>query len=237
MNNTSTFIWFLLYVHHRSKDDKPILATWLSWARHLLSPLKGGSNRDNKGQKAFQSVIQQLWNLVSRAPVLTLGSVHLSLMSFVGVWFWSNPSNFGVPIPCYPSPAIVGGSVSFSSSALRIWSLFIYSLLLIPGINPVPGSSFSCRYISYTTSLGATSPVLEAMPECFGCYRTALRNIPQTLQRILDSKDGVHCPHPMRKPRLSPFRLRNRLHPLLAFLALPNPVDSAIHSPPCQPFY
>ncbi|KAJ7266264.1 hypothetical protein C8J57DRAFT_1001461, partial [Mycena rebaudengoi] len=32
MNNTSTWIWFILYVHHRSKhDDRPIQASWSAW--------------------------------------------------------------------------------------------------------------------------------------------------------------------------------------------------------------
>ncbi|KAJ7926633.1 hypothetical protein B0H13DRAFT_1476488, partial [Mycena leptocephala] len=31
MNNTSTWIWFILYVHYRSKADKPIPATWNQW--------------------------------------------------------------------------------------------------------------------------------------------------------------------------------------------------------------
>src|SRR5712671_1571429 len=43
MNNTSTFIWFLLYAHQRSKNDtkgKVIPATWAGWYKHLSSPLR-----------------------------------------------------------------------------------------------------------------------------------------------------------------------------------------------------
>jgi hypothetical protein len=42
MNNTSMFIWFLLYAHHRSKADGKRLAvpaTWNRWKQTLLSPL------------------------------------------------------------------------------------------------------------------------------------------------------------------------------------------------------
>ena len=42
MNNTSTFIWFLLHAHHRSKenDQEIIPATWSAWKKHLLEPLR-----------------------------------------------------------------------------------------------------------------------------------------------------------------------------------------------------
>ncbi|KAJ7857513.1 hypothetical protein B0H13DRAFT_1640949 [Mycena leptocephala] len=48
MNNTSTWIWFLLYAHHLTKPDgenrrnsrKPTPATWSAWIGVLLSPLR-----------------------------------------------------------------------------------------------------------------------------------------------------------------------------------------------------
>lgn len=76
--------------------------------------------------------------LLSQAPVLTFGSIHLSLMAALGLWLWSNPSKFGTPIHCDPSLSIVGGLVPFSSQALRSCSLFLYSLLLVPGVNLFP---------------------------------------------------------------------------------------------------
>ncbi|KAJ6487313.1 hypothetical protein DFH09DRAFT_1457043, partial [Mycena vulgaris] len=40
MNNTSTWIWFILYVHHRSKrGDRPSGANWSEWRDALLEPL------------------------------------------------------------------------------------------------------------------------------------------------------------------------------------------------------
>jgi hypothetical protein len=84
------------------------------------------------------SVFQRAWHFVSEKPVLTLGSIHLSLMGAIGLWLWSNPSKFGTPIgPCDPSVTVVGGA-RFSSPGLRIFSLAIYSLLIIPGLNLVP---------------------------------------------------------------------------------------------------
>lgn len=170
MNNTSTWIWFLLYVHHRSKADENLVpATWSEWRRVLVSPLDellhgkdeeddnvngknhtGEGNHDNKqvvepiaagassNPTIYPSFLHRLSLLVSQAPVLTLGSIHLSLMAAIGIWLWSNPSEFGRAIPCYPSLTIVGGAVRFSSTALKYCSLLIYSLLLIPGVNLVP---------------------------------------------------------------------------------------------------
>src|SRR5712671_4503214 len=43
MNNTSTFIWFLLYAHHRSiNEDKSLVipVTWSGWLELLFSPLR-----------------------------------------------------------------------------------------------------------------------------------------------------------------------------------------------------
>jgi hypothetical protein len=160
MNNTSTFIWFLLYAHRRSRNkDKAILipATWSDWSKLLLFPLRrlGGASLeraekgndredDNQGRrqssngKTCISLIQRSWDLISQAPVLALGSIHLTLMSAVGIWLWSDPSKFGTPIPCDPSLAIAGGAVRFSSQAMHICSLLMYSLFLIPGVNLIP---------------------------------------------------------------------------------------------------
>ena len=240
MNNTSTFIWFLLYVHHRSKEDRPIPATWSSWARHLLSPLsRNKSERNHTTKQAVTSKIQHLWNLVSRAPVLTLGSVHLSLMACVGVWLWSNPPKFGAPIPCHPSLAIVGGAVSFSSSALRIWSLFIYSLLLVPGINLVPGFLFFLSlHILYNKSRMRHARFWMRCQNALDAVRRmprALQNIPQTLRQILDNvlqrrralfpsdEEAIgdnHRPIPFGEPFT---------HPASGTSHLINPADSEIH--------
>jgi hypothetical protein len=61
MNNTSTFIWFLLYAHHRSKASSKIEvipATWSDWSKALLSPVnhlvtgKGKASRDQDEKTA-----------------------------------------------------------------------------------------------------------------------------------------------------------------------------------------
>ncbi|KAJ7477569.1 hypothetical protein FB451DRAFT_191424, partial [Mycena latifolia] len=161
MNNTSTWIWFLLYAHHLSKADKgkergtdwkprcpccrlepgrnPILATWSDWAPVVLSSKAcGRHDRARSGPALVLRIVDRPWDLFSRAPVLILGSFHLSLMAAVGIWLWLNPVKFGAPIHCDPTLTIVGGPVHFSSPALRIFSLAMYFLLLIPGINLLP---------------------------------------------------------------------------------------------------
>ncbi|KAJ7702086.1 hypothetical protein B0H14DRAFT_2416782, partial [Mycena olivaceomarginata] len=41
MNNTSTWIWFILYVHHRSKrDGQPTGVNWSDWWKNLIEPLR-----------------------------------------------------------------------------------------------------------------------------------------------------------------------------------------------------
>ncbi|KAJ7934048.1 hypothetical protein B0H13DRAFT_2497630, partial [Mycena leptocephala] len=42
MNNTSTWIWFIFFVHNQSKpddDQRPIRASWREWRATLLEPL------------------------------------------------------------------------------------------------------------------------------------------------------------------------------------------------------
>ena len=230
MNNTSTFIWFLLYAHHRSKNEnKSILipATWSDWFKVLLSPLRrlgtshsgasleraekgddredgnqGGQQSSNsrndgdgvapeKPSKTCISLIQRSWDVISQAPVLALGSIHLTLMSAVGIWLWSGPSNFGTPIPCNPTLAIAGGDVRFSSSAMNICSLLIYSLLLIPGVNLLPAFFLLLSpHILYNKSRRQQPQFWRRCRRILDAMRRiprGLRNAPQTLRRIADN--------------------------------------------------
>ncbi|KAJ7259440.1 armadillo-type protein [Mycena rebaudengoi] len=178
MNNTSTWIWFLLYAHHVTKplaheDKKPIPAIWSAWTDVLLSPLRrlvglghlertvgtemgtfGRRQSEHESERQTTSITQRAWYFVSEKPVLTLGSIHLSLMGAIGLWLWSDPSKFGTSIgPCDPSLTVVGGAVRFSSPGLRIFSLAIYSLLVIPGLNLVPPFLFFLAFhITYNRS-------------------------------------------------------------------------------------
>ena len=74
-----------------------------------------------------------------RRVALVLGSLHLTLMSALGLWLWSDPRGFGTADSgCaidHAHLAIAGARVPFGSHALRVFSLFIYGLFLIPGFN------------------------------------------------------------------------------------------------------
>jgi hypothetical protein len=154
MNNTSTWIWFILYIHYQSKrDDRPpIKANWSDWGVALLAPLRellgrneeDGDSAETRISPRIQGVTQRIWRFISGKPVLVLGSIHLSLMAAVGIWLWSNPSKFGQPLDtgCDPTLTVVGVPTHFSSTALRIASLTMYSLVLIPGLNLIPPFAF-----------------------------------------------------------------------------------------------
>ena len=197
MNNTSTWIWFILYVHERSRATyKPVAATWSTWRTALWSAVRtymhgldpegsrdsmtwattqGGEN-DETEQTRLQ---KRLWNslhiqwipavcrpiwwskpmiylrrfarLILAAPVLTLGSIHLSLMAAIGIWLWQDPAGFGKPIDrCTPMLTVFGASVSFNSKPLQILSLIMYAVVLIPGLNLLPPFAFFLfLHISY----------------------------------------------------------------------------------------
>jgi hypothetical protein len=200
MNNTSTWIWFILFVYERSTAKyKPVGATWSTWRAALWSPVSTylhgldpagshdgtptpgqGGKGDEKEQTGLQKVLKHLWNslpmqwvrdvsrpvwrskpviylrrfarLILAAPVLTVGSLHLSLMAAIGIWLWHDPAGFGLPIDrCTPMLTVFGASVSFKSTPLRVFSLTMYSLLLIPGLNLLPPSHSSSSSISHIT--------------------------------------------------------------------------------------
>ncbi|KAJ7678612.1 hypothetical protein B0H17DRAFT_1206675 [Mycena rosella] len=82
MNNTSTWIWFLLYAHHLSKADKRKLRRE-GWDPRCpccrLEPACLNHAKDRR--PALRLVYCTAWDLFSQAPVLILGSLHLSLMA------------------------------------------------------------------------------------------------------------------------------------------------------------
>ncbi|KAJ7729584.1 hypothetical protein B0H16DRAFT_1469965 [Mycena metata] len=172
MNNTSTWIWFILYVHYRSKrDEEPTGAKWSKWRDALLEPLWELLGRTKRASASTPetSIVERIrripqhirhipqrircitwqhiwripkriWHFISEQPVLTLGSIHLSLMAAVGIWLWSDPSKFGQALNpnCDPTLTVIGVPARFSSKPLRIVSLIMYSIVLIPDLNLIP---------------------------------------------------------------------------------------------------
>jgi hypothetical protein len=97
-------------------------------------------------------------NRVFRKIVLSLGSLHLTLMAVVGIWFWSSPTLFESRQPGRPtfhtadcaSTALLSRTIPLSSSPLRAVSLVIYTFFVVPGLNLlVPAALFLALHIGY----------------------------------------------------------------------------------------
>lgn len=102
---------------------------------------------------AAMTAKQNSWiKMAFRRIVMVLGSLHLSLMAGLGIWLWSDPRSFG-PDGCLVDTAnivILGRSVPLGSIGLRGWSLGIYSLFLVPGLNLVlPMALFLGMFLGY----------------------------------------------------------------------------------------
>jgi hypothetical protein len=97
--------------------------------------------------------------------VFILGSLHLTFMSALGIWLWSDPGLFGATKSCtveLVSTAIVGRYIPLGSQGLRAVSLLMYSLFLTPGLNLVmPMIVFLGPYIWYQTWRKNRSSYLE----------------------------------------------------------------------------
>jgi hypothetical protein len=91
--------------------------------------------------------------------VLYLGSLHLTLMAAIAIWFWSSPALFETRQHHEPhqhgylectSMVLLGQTIGLSSASLRIVSLAIYTLFLVPGLNLlVPAVGFLALHIGY----------------------------------------------------------------------------------------
>lgn len=70
---------------------------------------------------------------------ILLGSLHLTLLAALGIWLWSEPRFFGTfDSSCaveFAEFAVLGARVPFGSNSLRIFSLALYGLFLLPGLN------------------------------------------------------------------------------------------------------
>ncbi|KAJ7662678.1 ankyrin repeat-containing domain protein [Mycena polygramma] len=173
MNNTNTFIYFLLYVQHKSQPGSgqipSTLSAWMVHFRHRLSPARFRLSdaekptipdlepeKNPKARGNPQRVARQnSWiKTAFRRITMVLGSLHLSLMAGLGIWLWSDPRSFG-PKGCLVDTAsivVVGRGVPLGSAGLRGWSLGIYSLFLIPGLNLIlPMALFLGLFLGYQT--------------------------------------------------------------------------------------
>ena len=120
INNTNTFIYFILYFYRRAG------------LRHEQVEKDRLSVGSNIGGTQISEMKKTLHNLV-----LLIGSFHLTLMGGVGIWLWSKPDHFGHSPPCSMSTSVVilGHSVPLASKGFQVWSILVYTLLLIPVLN------------------------------------------------------------------------------------------------------
>jgi hypothetical protein len=102
--------------------------------------------------------------------VLSLGSVHLTTMAAIGLWVWSSPYMFEKsqphllesiedlpPIECtYTS--VLRHKIPLMSQGLRLSSLVMYGVFLIPGLNLlIPALVFLALFILYHQSWNLSS--------------------------------------------------------------------------------
>jgi hypothetical protein len=82
--------------------------------------------------------------------VLSLGSLHLTLMAAISIWFWSSPALFGAVqhkplgheiLEC-TTTSLLGKTIALTSSPLRVVSLVIYAFFTVPGLNLVMPAAF-----------------------------------------------------------------------------------------------
>ncbi|KAF6763647.1 hypothetical protein DFP72DRAFT_480069 [Ephemerocybe angulata] len=178
MNNTNAFIYFLLYMQHKSQAGirGQVEPTWRAWVQHVrelaisvihpatakanvtgagsdpeLGQLKGADAASIRGgaegtraevPQGHDDYARTGAKLLVKRFVLLLGSIHLSLMAGLGLWLWSNIRAFGEgqdgANDCAAKHvflAILGKHVPFASEALRVVSLVIYAVFLVPGVN------------------------------------------------------------------------------------------------------
>lgn len=172
MNNTNTFIWFLLFIEQQSwvKLIKS-LKSWLSFSgRHP-------DNVDPEKQKEAEEESSKRTTLIKAmvtSPVVIIGSIHLSLMAALGIWLWSNPQKFSDP--CNSPISLLGSRIPLTSVQLHNWSILVYSMVAIPGLNLVIPMLFILPfYIIHHHFKPLNSPTI--IPTAIGLVLLAAINI------------------------------------------------------------
>ncbi|KAH8817708.1 hypothetical protein DL96DRAFT_394445 [Flagelloscypha sp. PMI_526] len=104
-----------------------------------------------QAQVTFQNTIDDVYASFHQLnAVFLLGSIHLTLMSAVGIWLWHSPTSFGASPPCSAAKQInlLGHPVHIGSLPLQIISLIMYSIFLVPFLNLVlPMAAITSLYI------------------------------------------------------------------------------------------
>lgn len=113
MNNTNTFVYAILY---RYQGVVPLLY--------------------------FKNKLRTLPSRRKAIPLL-IGSLHLSFVAGLGLWFWikNGSGTFGLLVQCKPQlpihASILGHSVLVTNKTLQQLSLALYGITVAPGVNVV----------------------------------------------------------------------------------------------------
>ncbi|KAF5348289.1 hypothetical protein D9756_010518 [Leucocoprinus leucothites] len=131
MNDTNSFMYFLLHLFHEmdlKKEEMNVM--------HMGEGARVGDTQVGRARAGFP---RPTW----------LGSV--------GIWLWSDPLAFGNSPACSTSGYffLFNQPISLLSARLRIWSLLIYFVLLVPGLNLIPTFALLFALVS----------VLESCPQ------------------------------------------------------------------------
>ncbi|KAH8832138.1 ankyrin repeat-containing domain protein [Flagelloscypha sp. PMI_526] len=158
MNNTNAFVYALLYIHHNGRS-------FLSWhafySRYIVS-------WSTFYHRYIRRVIHPSEWRTKDLIVFFLGSLHLSMMAILGIWFWSDRDTFGnfVACPTEPVISVIGVYVPFNSQALRAFSISLYSIVLTPILNLLLPMSLPCicyslwhRKTSHVASRRSIAPI------------------------------------------------------------------------------
>ncbi|KAJ7261701.1 ankyrin repeat-containing domain protein [Mycena haematopus] len=155
MNNTNTFIYMLLLLHRMIWRSPPTEWSWGEVFRRVFRILR----RPSKDISVDKSVPGESKTADESAPrelktadksgsetaetlldtAVWIGSLHLALMGALGIWLWSNPTGFGSSPSCLPgaTTSVLGHAFPMGSHTLRVFSLIVYAVVLIPIANLV----------------------------------------------------------------------------------------------------
>ncbi|KAH6893816.1 hypothetical protein BKA70DRAFT_1200805 [Coprinopsis sp. MPI-PUGE-AT-0042] len=218
MNNTNVFMYFILYIHHKlalQESEDGVHATLKTWVKHVrrnfsfsLNGLESWDAESGNASDDGPTRTDEKANMFIKRFVLLLGSLHMTCMAALGIWLWSDLQLFGLgrlyaedftaANACAVDAAtiaILGQGVSLGSPTLRIISIVIYSLLLVPGINIIaPMIILLVAYIgARRISLAKKCDVLPAyvgLGVLLAINVVIIANIELTLNLNHDLQDG-----------------------------------------------
>jgi hypothetical protein len=157
MNNTNTFI-YILFLWHRD----PKLWSKFRWPPPPVEEPKPLTSKSPISAKVYLSIYHWSPTLASLIdsvkPVILIGSLHLSLMGVLGLWLWIDPGRFGASNSCSLDSTIsmFGRAIPLSSQVLRVISLTVYVLVLVPGFNLLLPTAIFCAPLYLVRCLPAT---------------------------------------------------------------------------------